>query len=132
MFWSCPEVRLFWKYIEEYIRRCSYQHFILKIQHSVYGIQVTEKEEIDLILNYALFSIYKCIKIGIASTKKIRCIDFKMMFIYVIKSRYDDEKHKRKENVYMKLTKWNSMLNNLWKICLYGLYLKEYCFMCNS
>ena len=77
MFWSCPEVMLFWKYIERYIRRCSNQNFILNIQYVVYGMLEIEKEDIHLILNYALFSIYKCINIGIAYTKKDEIYWFK-------------------------------------------------------
>ena len=72
MFWSCPEVTLFWKYIKGCIRRCSNQNLILNIQYVEYGIQEIEKEDINLISNYALFSIHKCINIGIAYTKKDR------------------------------------------------------------
>ena len=93
MFWLCSEVQTFWKYIEALIRKCSDQKFCLIFQHIVYGLRIENRKEINLILNYALFSIYKCHKITLATTKMIKCNDLKMMFTYVLKNRYDIEKY---------------------------------------
>ena len=61
VFFSCKEIQLFWKFVEEIIRNTILRNYEFEPCHVVYNCRNTNHEtnSIDFLMNYALFAIYK-------------------------------------------------------------------------
>ena len=68
---------------------------------------------IDLVFNYALFSVYKVHISKKESETKLLKRDFIYCFNTLIKNRYEIEKHKKKQKLYTELCKWEKFMDIL-------------------
>ena len=113
MFYHCPILSLFWKYIENIVKRYCYdQTFVLEPQMLIYGFDFSKTNLIDLVINYALLTIYRILLLlnqGKANTRN----EFIIMFKSNIQKRFQTEKFKRKQCIFTDLTDWIRLINVL-------------------
>ena len=92
VFFYCKEIRLFWKFIEEIIQNTILRNYEFKPFHVVYNYcdKIQGSNSIDLLMNYALFSIYKARVIQNKITKNIVIKHLS----HLLRSRLDIEKNR--------------------------------------
>ena len=105
----CNEVSMFWNEVERTVKKYFMSNFNFKPCHLLFGIDFNSKKEkdVDIILNYALFTIYKSF-VGKESKKKTTKKRLLHIFIYVLIYRLQIEENIRKPCI--SLQKWRQML----------------------
>ena len=112
MFYYCITLCPFWKYIENVIRKFSYDNsFTLKPQMMIYGFDYTKNNLVDLIIHYALLSIYRCSMLFVQN--EVSTNELKSMFKIVIRKRFHIEKNKKKQRLFTDITDWERLMNVL-------------------
>ena len=113
VFYYCTILSQFWKYIEDIVKKYSYNTaFQLEPQIFIYGFNFKNANLIDLVINYALLSIYRVALLH-KQGKTPNRNEFIMMFKLIIKKRFQIEKHKRKQRLFVDLIAWEQLLNVL-------------------
>ena len=115
VFFACKQVQLFWLYVENLIRiYLKSASFKIKPQFIIYKYNSSDDTKlIDLVLNYALYSIYKAHISKKERETKLFKRDFVYCFNMLIKSRYEIEKHKKKQKVFTELSKFDNFIDVL-------------------
>ena len=108
VYFYCRKIEGFLKYIERLLRKVTGETFNLNYEYFVYGYNLkTDNGLIDLLLNYALFAIFKVWMLKDPSQMVLR--DFVEHFIRLIRNRYEIEQKKKKQKMFVKLEKWKEI-----------------------
>ena len=108
MFFLCEEITTFWTEVEKVLRKHFISDFKLKHMYIIFGYDLSSrnKKDIDIILNYAMFSIYK----SFVKKEKRTKHKLKNILYYLLKYRFEVETNcKRKPIISVK--EWKKMLN---------------------
>ena len=112
-FYYCPVLKSFWNYIENIVKRYTYDRsFIIDAQILIYGFDFSKANLIDLIINYALLSIYRTMLLFHEERYYLEN-KFAVMFKSIIKKRFQIEKYKTKQCVFSNDTEWMKIINLL-------------------
>ena len=111
MFFSCDIVIMFWKKVEESVQKYILQNFHFQPCLIVSGISFSSKEksDVDIILNYALYTIYKCFA-GKESKRKITIQRLINILFYLLRYRLQIEENVKSRKPCISHQKWRQML----------------------
>ena len=90
MFYYCPILSFFWKYIENIVKRYSFDAtFVIEPQMLIYGFDFSKANLIDLSINYAILAIHRTILL-LNQGKKYTGNEFIIMFKSILKKTISD------------------------------------------
>ena len=77
----------------------------------IYGFDYTKNNLVDLIIHYALLSIYRCSMLFVQN--EVSTNELKSMFKIVIRKRFHIEQNKKKQRLFTDITDWERLMNVL-------------------
>ena len=78
----------------------------------IFGFDFSKENLIDLIINYALLAIYRKVLL-INQGKTFSGQELIVMFKFIIKKRFQIEKIKRKQHLFIDQAEWVQLMNKL-------------------
>ena len=113
MFYYCPVLKSFWKYVEYIVKRYTYDITLtIDPEILIYGFDFSKANLIDLIINYALLSVYRTMLLFYEGRYYAEN-EFVIMFKSIIKKRYQIEKLKTKQCAFSNAAEWVKLINLL-------------------
>ena len=115
MFYACHTTRLFWKYIERIIKLYINQEcFVLKPIIFLLGYNFKTENLVDLLINYGLLCIYRCNFISDSRTSTKPRMSILVQYLkLLINKRYEIEKLKTKQRIFVNLENWVTLVSLL-------------------
>ena len=111
VFFFCNSVKSFWNTVEIVIRNICCKDFVFSPQYAVYNFRIKGKNtnDINLLINYALFSIYKAVILHIRNKNATHNI-LKHYLSLLLLHRIEVEKNKCKTNKEINIDLWKRIL----------------------